>query len=78
VRLPVFIMTDTILVGVCVLMTIVALVLKLRNYWVFNRQNELNRFENGVHITKLYASYDTMLVKFWIWNVEKFRLTDTN
>jgi hypothetical protein len=78
VRLPVFIMTDTILVGVCVLMTIVALILKLRNYWVFNRQTELNRFENGVHITKLYASYDTMLVKFWIWDVEKFKLTDTN
>ena len=48
--------------------------LSIRNLWVFNRRIELNRFENGIHVIKNYADYDTMIRKFWIWDVEKFKL----
>ena len=46
----------------------------IRNEWVYNRMGELNRFEGKVHLIKQYASYDKMMLKFWIWNVEKFKL----
>lgn len=48
--------------------------LSIRNLWVFNRRIELNRFENGIHVIDNYADYDTMIRKFWIWDVEKFKL----
>lgn len=44
-----------------------------RNEWVFNRRNELNRFEDDTHVIRNYADYDTMMRKFWIWDVEKFK-----
>ena len=51
-----------------------SLCLSIRNSWVFNRRTELNRFENGIHVIDNYADYDTMIRKFWIWDVEKFKL----
>lgn len=51
-----------------------SLCLSIRNSWVFNRRTELNRFENGIHVIKNYTDYDTMIRKFWIWDVEKFKL----
>ena len=51
-----------------------ALGLIARNTWVFERRTELNRFENGVHVIRGYADYDTMMRKFWIWDVEKFKV----
>jgi len=51
-----------------------SLVLAVRNSWVFKRQTELNRHENGVHVIRGYADYNTMIRKFWIWDVEKFKL----
>lgn len=51
-----------------------SLCLSIRNLWVFNRRTELNRFENGIHVIENYADYDTMIRKFWIWDVEKFKL----
>ena len=51
-----------------------SLCLSIRNSWVFNRRTELNRFENGIHVIHNYADYDTMIRKFWIWDVEKFKL----
>ena len=51
-----------------------SLSLSIRNLWVFNRRTELNRFENGIHVIENYADYDTMIRKFWIWDVEKFKL----
>ena len=63
------------------MLSIVALVLALyslwlveRNKWVFDRRTELNRFENGTHVIRGYADYDTMMRKFWVWDVEKFKL----
>jgi hypothetical protein len=62
-------------------LSIVALVLALyslglliRNAWVFERRIELNRFENGAHVIRSYADYDTMMRKFWVWDVEKFKM----
>lgn len=51
-----------------------SLCLSIRNLWVYNRRTELNRFENGIHVIQNYADYDTMICKFWIWDVEKFKL----
>ena len=51
-----------------------SLSLSIRNLWVFNRRIELNRFENGIHVIENYADYDTMIRKFWTWDVEKFKL----
>lgn len=51
--------------------------LSIRNLWVIKRRIELNRFENGIHVIENYADYDTMIRKFWIWDVEKFKLPNT-
>ena len=63
--------------GLCIVafcFALYSLCLSIRNLWVFNRRIELNRFENGIHVIKNYADYDTMIRKFWTWDVEKFRL----
>ncbi len=67
-------MTSLILSIVALVLALYALGLAIRNRWVFDRQTELNRFENGVHVIRGYADYDTMMRKFWIWDVEKFKL----
>ena len=54
--------------------SIFSVVFTCRNLWVFNHRNKLNRFENGVHVINQYADYDEMMIKFWIWDVEKFKL----
>lgn len=60
------------IVAIC--FALFSLCLSIRNSWVFNRRTELNRFENGIHVIENYADYDTMIRKFWIWDVEKFKL----
>jgi hypothetical protein len=45
----------------------------VRNEWVFERRVELNRFEDGVHVIRQYADYNTMLLRFWVWDIEKFK-----
>jgi hypothetical protein len=63
-----------ILIVLIILLAIIFFVLVIRNEWVFNRRQELNRFEYGHHIIYDYADYLTMVMKFWIWDVEKFKL----
>ena len=48
-------------------------VLCIRNIWVLRSMLALNRFEGNVHLVKQYADYETILYKFWIWDIEKFR-----
>lgn len=60
------------IVAIC--FALFSLCLSIRNSWVFNRRTELYRFENGIHVIENYADYDTMIRKFWIWDVEKFKL----
>jgi len=67
-------MFSLILSIVALILAFYSIGLTIRNQWVFNRQTELNRFENGVHVIRMYADYDTMMRKFWIWDVEKFKL----
>ena len=55
------------------LLLLLALGLLIRNNWVFARRTELNRFEGGVHVIDSYVDYDTMLLRFWVWDVEKFK-----
>lgn len=52
--------------------------LLVRNEWVNAQQTTLNRFENGVHVIKGYADYDTMMWRFWIWDVEKFKIASSH
>lgn len=59
---------------VALALALYSLGLSIRNSWVFERRTELNRFENGEHVILSYADYDTMMRKFWIWDVEKFKL----
>ena len=63
-----------ILIIVALGMALYSLGRSIRNSWVFERRTELNRFENGMHVIRSYADYHTMMRKFWIWDVEKFRL----
>ena len=55
-------------------LVILSVVLFCRSSWVFNRRSELNRFDGDVHVIMQYTGYDTMMMKFWIWDVEKFKL----
>ena len=48
----------------------------IRNLWVFKQQNKLNRCENRVYLLNKYISYDEMMYKFWIWDVEKLKKQD--
>jgi len=45
----------------------------IRNIWVYNRRRELNRFVDDVHLTTLYISYESMMVRFWVWDIEKLK-----
>ena len=59
--------------GFALFMAVVSLVITVRNKWVFDRRGELNRFENGIHLVTQYEDYDTMMRRFWVWNIEKFK-----
>ena len=67
-------MISLILAIVALGMALFALGMGVRNKWVFDRLTELNRFEGNHHVIRDYADYDTMMRKFWIWDVEKFKL----
>jgi len=54
-------------------MAVVSLVITARNAWVVDRMGELNRFENGVHLVTQYEDYGTMMRRFWVLDIEKFK-----
>lgn len=54
-------------------LTIFAILMLVRNNWVFNRLNELNRFEDDVHLINNYKAYSEILIRFWIWDIKKFK-----
>ncbi|MCR4334343.1 MAG: hypothetical protein NUV47_01260 [Patescibacteria group bacterium] len=41
----------------------------IRNHWVFSAQMKLIGNPRRLE----YLSYDTMMLKFWIWDVEKLK-----
>lgn len=51
-----------------------ALFMWFRNNWVYNRRTELNRFVDGKHLIKKYISYDAMMLRFWVWDIEKLKI----
>ena len=65
-------MTELLLLVMAVFV-VLAVLAHLRNNWVFDRMNELNRFENDVHVIRNYADYNTMMLRFWVWDIEKFK-----
>lgn len=52
---------------------LILVLILVRNEWVFHQRLKLNRFENGVHVINQYLSYDEMMFRFWIWNIEKMQ-----
>lgn len=47
-----------------------------RNEWVYKKRMEILRGENGTKEHDKLVDYNTMVWKFWIWNVEKFKEKD--
>jgi hypothetical protein len=60
----------------CAIVMVINVFMLYRNLWVFERRNELNRFEGGVHIILQYVDYGTMMNKFWVWDIEKLKVSN--
>ena len=56
------------------LLSIASIYMLIRNYWVYERRSELNTFDRGKHVIEGYVDYDTMMLRFWVWDVEKMKL----
>ncbi len=50
------------------------LYLHIRNLWVYDQRSELLRKSLREYDT--YKDYDTMMIKFWVWDIEKFKKED--
>ena len=45
-----------------------------RNEWVFEQRGKLIYYNIDGHLIILeYEDYDTMMRKFWVWDIEKFK-----
>lgn len=57
--------------AVCGVSALACIYMLIRNQWVFdNRIKILNR--SHLEYSRL-PSYDTMLNRFWVWDIEKFK-----
>lgn len=72
-----------ILFTIMALLMVVLLALFVRNNWVYNQQkkilNKINPgdsdFEEKIRDFDSYSDYNTMIWKFWIWDINKFKPT---
>ena len=64
----------SMLLSVSMLFSVSAIYIAIRNQWVFKRRTELNRFDGKLHVITQYVDYDTMMYKFWVWDIEKLKL----
>ena len=51
-----------------------AIAIPVRTLWVFNWRTKLNRFENGEHVIDGYVDYDTMMIRFWVWDIDRLKV----
>ena len=65
-----------IAISICFLGALFSLLMLFRNNWVYNKRTEiLNRQTNLSDLNNEYdrlPSYDQMMWRFWIWDIEKF------
>lgn len=47
----------------------------IRNDWVYKKRIKLIKFENGSLLIDQYVSYNTMICRFWIWDIKKFKIS---
>lgn len=57
---------------------IIPAVMFIRNNWVYKKRMKLIRYEDGILIINQYLSYDQMMYRFWVWNIEKLRKPTEN
>ena len=48
---------------------LIASFVTIRNYWVFSARGEIKIYHE-------YLSYDQMMLRIWIWNIEKMKLKE--
>jgi len=58
-----------ILLAICVVGILFSFFLLVRNQWVYH--NQLLSLEKDQ--LEEYLSYDRMLMKFWVWDIDKLR-----
>lgn len=69
-------MDTTIILITCAIVMAINLFFAYRNSWVYDRRIELNRFESGEHVIRRYLNYQEMLNRWWIWDIEKLKVSN--
>lgn len=55
-------------------LSIVSIIIQIRNNWVYEHRLKLNYFnEDRIHVINMYLDYGEMMARFWIWDIEKLR-----
>ena len=62
-----------LIIVLSLLLIVFAILMLIRNEWVYDRLMELNRFENGIHLIREYDDYFDIYIRFWIWDINKFK-----
>ena len=62
----------TVLISLMALVVYFVIFMGYRNYWVCRERNRVV-MEEGLEEYYKLPSYNTMVFKFWIWDVEKFK-----
>ena len=56
-------------IGILFILSVFTFLMLRRNYWVYKNQTKLI---NNPHKLE-YLSYGMMMLKFWIWDIEKLK-----
>jgi len=57
-----------------VLIQLICFIIIIRSFWISFQRMKLNRFENNLHLIKNYLSFDEMMFRFWVWDIEKLKI----
>lgn len=68
-----FFLVTLIIIALCLI--IGCMFALVRNEWVYRQRIFVLRSENGLEEFKRLPSYDEMMGRFWVWDVEKFKST---
>ena len=69
-------MDANVILITCAIVMVINIFMAYRNSWVFYQRNKLNRFEGGAHVIHQYVDYSTMMNKFWVWDIEKLKVSN--
>ena len=63
-----------LLVAVALAVALAGIFIDIRNRWVYYNRMSLNRFDtNGIHVITQYIGYSEMMMKFWIWDINRMK-----